>query len=73
MTCSLVGTPEYMAPEILSVEYYNKSVDYWALGKAYQILLKAWTSLWFTNQLPDATNIGHLEVWPGPAYYPSAL
>jgi len=32
MTCSLVGTPDYMAPEILSVEYYNKSVDYWALG-----------------------------------------
>ena len=33
MTCSLVGTPDYMAPEILSVEYYNKSVDYWALGE----------------------------------------
>lgn len=32
MTCSMVGTPDYMAPEILSVEYYNKSVDYWALG-----------------------------------------
>ena len=35
MTCSLVGTPDYMAPEILSVEYYNKSVDYWALGEIY--------------------------------------
>ena len=33
LTCSLVGTPEYMAPEIIGVEYYNKSVDYWALGK----------------------------------------
>lgn len=32
LTCSLVGTPEYMAPEIIGVEYYNKSVDYWALG-----------------------------------------
>ena len=36
MTCSLVGTPDYMAPEILSVEYYNKSVDYWALGEFLQ-------------------------------------
>ena len=35
MTCSLVGTPDYMAPEILSVEYYNKSVDYWALGELH--------------------------------------
>ena len=34
LTCSLVGTPEYMAPEIIGVEYYNKSVDYWALGKS---------------------------------------
>ena len=33
LTCSLVGTPEYMAPEIIGVEYYNKSVDYWALGE----------------------------------------
>jgi serine/threonine protein kinase len=29
---SLVGSPDYMAPEILSGLEYNKNVDYWSLG-----------------------------------------
>ena len=29
---SVVGSPDYMAPEILKGERYNLSVDYWALG-----------------------------------------
>jgi len=28
----ILGTPDYLAPEIVSSKGYNKSVDWWALG-----------------------------------------
>ena len=32
LTYSFVGTPDYIAPEIISAKGHNKSADYWALG-----------------------------------------
>jgi len=40
MTASFVGTPAYLAPEVLKREYYAEAVDCWALGiLTYEMLL----------------------------------
>jgi len=31
-TYTLIGTPHYMAPEVISGKGYSFSVDYWSLG-----------------------------------------
>ena len=41
-TYSLCGTPEYIAPEVLTMRGHNKMVDYWTLGcLVYEMLANA--------------------------------
>jgi len=40
-TFTLVGTPQYMAPEIILGKGYNKAVDLWSFGVlCYEMLYK---------------------------------
>ena len=43
---SVVGSPDYMAPELLAGEGYDYMVDYWAIGCiAFEMLAGTWPSL----------------------------
>lgn len=37
---TIIGTPHYMAPEVILGEGYTFSVDYWSIGKAEKNNLK---------------------------------
>jgi aurora kinase len=39
MRLTLCGTPLYLAPEMISQDYYDDSIDIWAIGViAYEII-----------------------------------
>ena len=31
-TNSIIGTPQYMAPEVIMGDYYSFEIDYWSIG-----------------------------------------
>ncbi|KAL7787966.1 protein kinase [Trichoderma ceciliae] len=72
---SIVGSPDYMAPEVLRGEEYDYTVDYWSLGC---MLFEALTGFPpFAGATPDETwrNLKHWKevlkrpVWEDPAYF----
>ncbi|KAL2758558.1 hypothetical protein ACRALDRAFT_1040529 [Sodiomyces alcalophilus JCM 7366] len=72
---SIVGSPDYMAPEVLRGDEYDFTVDYWSLGC---MLFEALTGFPpFAGSTPDETwrNLKHWEkvlkrpVWEDPNYF----
>ncbi|KAL6856685.1 protein kinase [Trichoderma novae-zelandiae] len=72
---SIVGSPDYMAPEVLRGEEYDYTVDYWSLGC---MLFEALTGFPpFAGATPDETwrNLKHWKdvlkrpVWEDPTYF----
>ncbi|PNY24558.1 Serine/threonine-protein kinase sid2 [Tolypocladium capitatum] len=72
---SIVGSPDYMAPEVLRGEEYDFTVDYWSLGC---MLFEALTGFPpFAGVTPDETwrNLKHWKevlkrpVWEDPNYF----
>ncbi|KAL2122089.1 hypothetical protein VTJ04DRAFT_2544 [Mycothermus thermophilus] len=72
---SIVGSPDYMAPEVLRGEQYDFTVDYWSLGC---MLFEALTGFPpFAGATPDETwrNLNHWRevlkrpVWEDPNYF----
>ena len=57
MAYSTVGTPDYIAAEIIQTKGYNKSVDWWSLGVLIYEMLSGFTPFYDSNTLKTYDNI----------------
>ena len=72
-TKTLVGTPEYLAPEVLQGKAYGKAVDWWAVGTLMYEMLDGNPPFWEQDVQKMYRRILNepLEVFP-PAAGPDA-
>lgn len=68
VTWTLCGTPDYIAPEVVTTKAYNKSVDWWSLGILIYEMLTGYTP--FYDQTPMKT---YENILLGHVRYPSYL
>ncbi|EGW32961.1 uncharacterized protein SPAPADRAFT_136577 [Spathaspora passalidarum NRRL Y-27907] len=66
VTYTLCGTPDYIAPEVITTKPYNKSIDWWSLGVLIFEMLAGYTPFYDTTPMKT-----YEKILAGKVHYPS--
>ncbi|SCV03479.1 LANO_0G04390g1_1 [Lachancea nothofagi CBS 11611] len=69
VTYTLCGTPDYIAPEVVSTKPYNKSVDWWSFGILIFEMLAGYTPFYDANTMKTYENILNAELQFPPFFH----
>lgn len=73
VTWTLCGTPDYIAPEVVTTKHYNKSVDWWSLGVLIFEMLTGYTPFYDKTPMKTYENILQCQVRYPSYLHPDAL